>query len=105
MAEYAREQVFIDEDLTGSGQNTSEMVTGQQEEVAVSIGGTFSATVQLQRSLDGGTTWHPVTAAENTSQDQSAAIELDYKAPAGMRLRVRCTSYTSGTVNVQMKKG
>lgn len=104
MSQYAREQVFVTGALTAVG-NTDTLRLGQLERAAVSIYGTFSATVQLQRSLDGGATWHPVTAAENNSQDQSAAIELDYMAPAGMLLRVRCTSYTSGTVNVQMKKG
>ena len=105
MTTWARQRTTVTASLDGNGQNSGVLRMGQQEEAAISIHGTFSATVELQRSLDGGDTWKPITSKENNSSQQTAEIDLDYKAPCQMELRVKVTSYTSGTVGVTMKKG
>lgn len=71
----------------------------------VSLWGTFSATIQLERSFDGGTTWLPITAAGTqlylwTAPASEVAEEYEY----GVQYRVRCTFYTSGTVNYRISQ-
>lgn len=70
----------------------------------LSLWGTFSATVALQRSIDGGTTW--ITASRD-----SAGAAASYTAPAviaveepeaGALYRLNCTAFTSGTVNYRL---
>lgn len=72
----------------------------------VSIWGTFVATVQLQRSFDGGSTWIPCC------QDATGAL-ANYSAPMSMIAsepehqvfyRVACTAYTSGAVNYRLSQ-
>ena len=72
----------------------------------ISVWGTFVATVELERSFDGGTTWIRVTFSDGGA--------LTYKAPAsavwseaeyGVLFRLRCTAYTSGSINWRLSLG
>jgi len=59
-----------------------------------SVSGTFSATVALQRSFDGGVTWLDVWTTT-----AAAEIVVDTVEPGTLwRLGVRLGDYTSGTV-------
>jgi hypothetical protein len=72
----------------------------------VSLWGTFGATVQLQRTFDGGVTWLPVSA-------DVAGDALVWGAPFSgtwtevekqVGYRLVCTAYVSGTVNYRISQ-
>lgn len=68
--------------------------------LTVSISGTFTATVTLQRSFDGGTTWKDVSA-------YTAATEVsisDKTSDILYRIGVATGDFTSGTVNLILAK-
>lgn len=71
----------------------------------VAIWGTFTATVQVQRSFDAGETWivcagPDLADAEFVSPITFAAEETEQ----GVRYRLACTAYTSGTINYRMSR-
>lgn len=78
--------------VSGSFTGTGASGTLTTKEFAFSVSGTFSATVAIQRSFDGGTTWRTVEshteAAEKSGDNGSECL-----------MRLECTAYTSGTVN------
>lgn len=66
----------------------------------VSVSGTFSATVALQRSFDDGTTW--LTVWTTTT---AAELVVDTVEPGTLwRLGVRTGDYTSGTVAARVSQ-
>ncbi|AWJ91415.1 hypothetical protein Sp245p_16345 (plasmid) [Azospirillum baldaniorum] len=66
----------------------------------VSIWGAFVATVALERSFDGGTTWLNCTRPDGTANAFTAPASLVCDEPeTGVLYRLICSSYTSGTVN------
>lgn len=71
----------------------------------VSLWGTFSGTVQLERSLDGAANWLPITAAGTQLYQWTApASETASEAEAGVLYRLNCTAYTSGTINYRLSQ-
>lgn len=73
---------------------------------AITVTGTFVATLQIEGSYDGGTTYSPVSgllrgsSATTSTITGQAVVSLE---TAGMtHLRVRATAYTSGTAAVKM---
>lgn len=70
----------------------------------LSLWGTFSATVALQRSIDGGTTW--ITASRDSAgaaASYTAAGVIAVEEPEADALyRLNCTAYASGTVNYRL---
>lgn len=93
--------------ITGSfaatGQSASAVFYGSFN---VSLWGTFVATVQLERSFDGGTTWLP-TAEDTTgaAAAYSAPVSLVADEPEHQVLhRLNCTAWTSGTVNYRLSQ-
>lgn len=87
--------------LSGSFASTSnsasQLVFGN---FSLTLAGTFSATVVLQKSPDGGTTWVPAstdgTGTDNSYTSPVAVAGAEEAAPSLYRLS--CT-YTSGTVD------
>lgn len=69
-----------------------------KQKAAISISGTFSATVTVQRRLD-GTNWRDV-------QNFSSPTEQTYEAECGQELRVgvKTGNFTSGTVTIIISK-
>ena len=67
---------------------------------SVSVSGTFSATVTLQRSFDNGSTWLDVTTY--TSENEDTRLDATF----GILYRIGCKNgeYTSGTVNLILAK-
>lgn len=58
----------------------------------ISISGTFTGTIELQRSYDRGITWHAVDSF--TAPEESSLTDLEI----GVRYRLGCpTAWTSGT--------
>jgi hypothetical protein len=74
---------------------------GVQGAFNVHLWGTFTATVIVERSIDGGATWLPLSwDAFGTPNAYSAPVSLIVEEPGGGMLhRLRCSSYTSGAVN------
>ena len=67
---------------------------------------TFSATVQVERSFDGGSTWVVCNSGGGGSLAQFTAgtpVSLSFGEPEkGMLYRVNCITYTSGTINYRI---
>lgn len=66
--------------------------------------GTFSGTVQLEKSFDGGTTWIPAsldTAGDPASYTTPCTV-TGFECEKGMYYRINCTAFTSGTINIRM---
>jgi len=88
---------------TGAGSALLAPNTGGQR-MNASVWGTFTATLQLERSFDGGTTWIPVsrdvvgTAAVFTAPFTTQITETE----SGVLYRFNCTAYTSGTANFRL---
>lgn len=81
----------------------------------VFLTGTAVATVQLERSYDGGTTWCVTSVATSTSPIQTNKWAYDSGALAnqssvieepepGVIYRLSCTSYTSGALNYRISQ-
>lgn len=68
--------------------------------------GTFSATIQLEKSFDGGSTW--LVCCEDTygtAAAYTAPVNLSgYEPEYGVLYRWNCTAYTSGTVNYRISQ-
>ncbi len=84
-----------------TAQNTfTDPISLQSKEMAsISISGTFSATVTVQRELEGGT-WLDV-------ETYTSAVEKNYTSGSNesIRVGVKTSDYTSGTVNVVVQGG
>ena len=75
--------------FSGSGQSAA--VGALANAIDISISGTFVATVTLQRSHDGGTTWNAVEAFTEATEKQVST------ASSAFIYRLSCV-YTSGSV-------
>jgi hypothetical protein len=71
----------------------------------VSLWGVFVAAAQLERSFDSGATWLPLTAGGiQLYQWTVPASEIVQEDEVGVRYRLRCTSFTSGTVSYRISQ-
>jgi hypothetical protein len=72
----------------------------------ISLFGTFVATVKLQRSFDGGTTWIDVSRDTSGSlASYTAPISFVAEEPEdGVQYRLNCTAFTSGTVSYRLSQ-
>ena len=84
--------------------------TGQSSAIAlygafsVALWGTFSATLQLQKSFDGGNTWIPY-GQDQTGSIPSLTAAVAFRAlesELGVNYRLACTAFTSGTINYRL---
>lgn len=64
---------------------------------AVTVTGTFSATLKIEKSADNGTTWTSAGA------DVTSTGVTTYSIPAMSHFRVRCSGYSSGTAVVKIR--
>lgn len=73
----------------------------------VAVWGTFSGTLTLQNSYDGGTTWIPVINKHTGSVitfTAPGALQED-EVEAGVYYRLQMTTYTSGTASYRLSEG
>lgn len=72
----------------------------------IAIWGTFVATLQLEKSFDGGTTWLPVSKDSSGSvATYTSAVNLGiYEPEKDVLYSWNCTAYTSGTVNYRISQ-
>lgn len=72
--------------------------------INASVWGTFSATVAIERSFDGGTTWVPVSRdmiGTGTAFTVPASVQI-VETESGVLYRMSLSAYTSGTANVRL---
>ena len=87
--------------------STQAITTGvDANAIFTGAGITFTATMQIERSFDGGSTWLPCNIGGGGSlADYSAGtpVSLTFGEPErGMLYRVNCLAYTSGTINYRL---
>lgn len=99
--------------FTGTGQSKSAFVYGPFN---FSVWGTplngdgtadtYSGTVELERSFDGGTTWLAVAEdGTGTPASYTTIVSLVGKeTESAVLYRVNCTAYSSGTINYRLSQ-
>ena len=97
---------------TPTANSTVSAVVSGASSYAIQLSGTWTATVQFEKSVDAGTTWvslgvMPVggTTAITTLTGAGANANAVVHANGAniTNVRVRCTSYTSGTASVRIQ--
>jgi len=91
----------VSQELEGVGRTASAQMYGNFN---FSLGGTFDATVRLEKSYDQGTTWAPVTANASEIEFTEPCEELFTEPEVGVVYSWNCTSYTSGTINARISQ-
>lgn len=87
---------------------TNSSVTGGTDTNAVFTGAgiTYSGTIQLERSFDGGATWLVANVGGSGTLAQyttGTPVALVFGEPeAGVLYRLNCTTYSSGTINYRI---
>lgn len=96
--------------FTATGHSAPAMIWGLFNTViygASGPNGSWNASVQIERSFDGGTTWVVAgvggtgTQAVYSTNNQDVSVEL-YEPERGVLYRLDCTAYTSGTINYRI---
>jgi hypothetical protein len=99
----------VEGSFTGTGQSDSLLVWGPFN---VNLGGdggpngSWDASVQLERSFDGGTSWYVrcdsagVQLVFSTNDKDVSFVVVEPEQ--GMLYRLNCTTYTSGTINYRL---
>lgn len=87
--------------LTATGQSAGVIVRG---DFNVTFTGTFSATIQVERSFDSGSSWSPLTALGTGFTFSGPATEIFSEPEFGVKYRVNCTAYTSGTISYRISQ-
>lgn len=79
---------------TGSSDSVTPIVGGNERSriVNVSLSGTWTATVLVERSFNNGTTWH--TVATHTANVEEQHTEQE----PGVKYRLRASAYSADTV-------
>lgn len=96
--------------FTGTGQSLPFVAWGQVNVViygSTGPNGSWNATVRLERSFDGGTTWIVAgvggSGAQAVWNTPNQDVSVVYDEPElGVMYRLNCTVYASGTVNYRM---
>lgn len=96
--------------FTTTGQSASFTAWGDFNILIYGSGGpngNWNATVRLERSFDGGTTWLVAgiggagqQAIYNTPNQDVSVVA--FEAERGVLYRLNCTAYTSGTINYRL---
>lgn len=70
----------------------------------ISLWGAFTATVIIERSFDNGATWLQLTALGQPLAFTAAMSEPFEESQPDVLWRLRCSAFTSGTVNYLISK-
>lgn len=93
---------LISGSFSATGQSQPATIYGTMN---VSIWGSFTGSVQLERSFDGGTTWLPCSAAMSGTVLAFTAAYSGYpwsEVEHQVAYRLNCTSLSSGTINYRV---
>lgn len=83
--------------VTADNTFTLPLETSDARMFDVSVWGTFSGVVTLQRSFDSGATWRDVTTYSGPIEDTGMNAR-----PAMMRAGVKTGQYVSGTIYIEL---
>lgn len=87
----------VTKNITAVDQFTDSVGHSSSEgDISVNISGTFAATLEVQRTLDGGATWAP----DSVKYTDEAAFNII--PTEGAAYRLYCTAFTSGPVVAQL---
>jgi len=95
-------QNYITGSLTGTGSSDAGVF---KQQFNVSIWGTFTATVRLEKSYDGGANWVPASRGAAASISWTGPISTvwsEVENATDILYRLTCTAYTSGTINYRL---
>lgn len=96
-------QTLLSGVFAGTGSSTSAPFLGPFN---FTIWGTFSATVNLQKSFDGGTTWLVARDVNGNALTLTAAdTHVVEEVEPGVLYRANCSAYTSGNANYRISQG
>jgi hypothetical protein len=85
--------------FTTTGQSSPRGITGGFN---MSLWGSFTGMVQIERSFDDGTTWLPLTALGTAISFTGPCSEVLEEPAFGALYRLNCTALTSGTINYRI---
>lgn len=90
--------------FTGTGNGTAVALSPGGANLA--IWGTFVGTVVAEKSFDSGSTWIAASyPAISTAISLTAPAAITVEEPErGVQWRVRCSAYTSGTINYRISQ-
>lgn len=91
---------LISDSFTSATAGTSFQVNGR-DQVELTITGTFSATLVLEKSDNNGVAWE--TVEQFTTTQAAKTYYADFGGSRQGMFRVRCSAYTSGTAVAQLK--
>ncbi len=111
-------QVVVSGSLTATGSSGAGVIGGEgpnaggataatfKDTFNAQLSGTFVATMQLQRSTDGGTTYIPLSVDNaGNANSYTAPMSLPcFEPEAGVLYRWTCTAFTSGTINYRISQ-
>lgn len=86
--------------ITNANSFTEATIFDQRRPFNVSVSGTWSATVLLQRSFDNGSTWKTVASYTSNQELLVDTVEEDVQWRAG----VATGGFTSGTVVIRLSQ-
>lgn len=93
---------------TGQSATYTPLYVGSRDEAGSSfnmtLSGTFVGTVQIERTFDSGSNWHPLTALGTSISFTAPCSEVFEEIEAGVGYRLNCTSYTSGTITYRLSQ-
>lgn len=89
---------FLTASITAPGASASIKV--QKGRFAIALSGTFVATVAVERSIDGGSTFRAVQSFSNAD---APTVQVGEEVNSdGALYRFNCTAYTSGTAVAEL---
>lgn len=94
---------IIDGSFAAAGQSLPFGIPQNRVDFNISVWGTFSGTVVVERSFDGGTTWIPKWP-DAVYSISSPVTFSDSEPEEGVRYRLNCTSFSSGQINYRVSQ-
>jgi len=96
-SQYTKANIAAENTFSNSVKSAGQR-SGEQD-IAVSISGTFVATVTVQRSLDDGITFHDLPSSYTVASESNIIPARNVLYRAG----VKTGDYTSGTVVIELR--
>lgn len=94
---------IIDGAFAAAGQSLPFVIPQSRVDFNISVWGTFSGTVVVERSFDGGNTWIPKWPDAVYSISTPVTFS-DNEPEEGVRYRLNCTGFSSGPINYRVSQ-
>jgi hypothetical protein len=99
--EHNIESQFVSKAFTAVGETTS-IKCGPNGTWRLVTHGIWTGTIKIEKSIDGGTTWSSVRSFTSYDGDINHNTYGDFDEDDAVLVRVKCTIFTSGTINVDL---